>query len=237
MAEYRDFLQELIRSRHPLLGGLLAFHRRLASRLRPEVLSEAGRVLVPLTRDERASARLARHLPLLVRADAAPQMRQLPDFRTPRHRLALLPDEILLQLARWHGLTRHRAQVATLIDRAEVLALRAEVGEAGHIFALRRASLLPVARDAAPQAGHRTDTLPLPQRIRHTGFAAIARCLADAGPALLAALGLVLPGDFAGHIAALGGESVSTEAASGEWPLLRTLLFKELDPAWSAFFS
>jgi hypothetical protein len=116
-----------------------------------------------------------------------------------------------------------------------VLALRAEVGEAGHIFALRRASLLADGRKTAPQDAPEMKTLPLPERIRHTGFAAIARCLADAGPALLAALALVLPGDFAGHIATQ--QSVSADAASGEWPLLRTLLCKELDPAWSAFFS
>ena len=238
MAECREFLQQLIRSRHPLLGGILAFNRRLVSRLRPDVLSPAGRTLAPLAAEERASARLARHLPLLVAAQHPPHPHWLLDFRAPRHRLALLPETSLLHLARWHGLTRHRAQVATLIDRAEVLALRAEVGEAGHFFALRRSSLLPGAREAAPQPAPETKKTPLPERIRHTGFAAIARCLAGAGPALLDALALVLHGDFAGHIAAVRtSPPASADAAVDEWPLLSTLLFKELDPAWEAFFS
>jgi hypothetical protein len=235
MAEYRAFLQDLIQSRHPLLGGILAFNRRLVSRLRPDVLSPAGRILAPLAAGERASARLARRLPLLAEW---PHPYGLLDFRVPRHRLALLPEESLVHLARWHGLTRHRTEVATLIDRADVLALRAEVGEAGHIFALRRSSLLPGARETAPTAAGGAESAPLPERIRRTGFAAIARCLADAAPALRDALALIPPVDFAAHFTAAGGEAAAAHAAApDEWPLLSTLLFKELDPAWARFFS
>ncbi len=242
MAECREFLQGLIRSRHPLLGGILAFNRKLVSRLRPDVLSPAGRAIAPLIRDERASNRLLRHLPLLAHGGdgPAPSASWLLDFRVSRHRLALLPDETSLRLALWYGLTRHRAEVAALIRREDVLALRAEVGEEGHLFALRRSSLLPGARETAKGAEKEVPrAAPLAERIRHAGFSAIARCLGDAKPALLDALECILPADFAGHVAAVrkSPRATSADAAAADWPLLRTLLFKEIDPAWAPCFS
>ncbi len=235
MPEYREFLQGLIQNRHPLLSGIVAFNRRIASRLRPDVLSPEGAILSPLLRDEHASARLAQHLALLV-----PQAEAMDagnyDFRLARHRLALLPEETLLQLARWYGLMRHRTEVMTLIDRPAVLALRAEVGEAGHHFVLRRSSLLPGARDEAevkvPDAA-----LPLSERVRHSGFAAIAHCLSDAPPSLMRVISWILPQDFAAHMTNAGNHDAPVADAAAPWPLLRTLLFKEIDPAWAPFFA
>lgn len=178
------------------------------------------------------------------------------DFRVVRHRLALLDADTLTRLARWCGLLRHKAEIARMIDRESVLALRAEVGEEGHRFVLRRSALLPGARDleAAPEGGG-----PIGARLRASGYAMIASCLADAPGPTTAMVLRTAPGMFADALRAAvpapaspfpgpgsgpGSDSspgpVPSQAAndpSRHWPLIRTLLFKEIAPAWEPCFT
>jgi hypothetical protein len=77
---------------------------------------------------------------------------------------------------------------------------------------------------------------PLTERIERSGQELVATCLADAPPPVLAALRRLVPQPFA---AALDAAALDKDAAACErhWPLVRTLLFKEIAPAWVPCFS
>lgn len=242
MGDLREFLLERIRDGHPLPGAVVAFNRRFPARLQAgAVVPEAAPLLPLLAEDARASSRMMRLAPFLsADADAfgdnAALARMAVDFRVPRHRLALLEPETLHRLALWCGLTLHRAEVSRLIDRDAVRALREDVGEAGHLFALRRAALYPVARDGAPlekEDARRS----LPERVRGSGFAATAACLADAPPPVAAVLLRTLPEEFSAVLRAAVAAAPQPAEAARRWPLLRMLLFKEVAPAWEPCFT
>jgi hypothetical protein len=243
MADCREFLLQCIRDRHPVLDALVAFYRDYPQYLQPWAVDEAAAPLLPLfIGDAAASRRMAGRLPLLwAEAGQASQVTEGKarpfswwslDVRKPRHRLALVTPPVLHRLALWCGLAAHRQEIARRINRDDVLALRAAVGEEGHRFALRRTAFLPGVRDIAEE--ERQDA-PLAERIERSGQALVASCLADAPPAILTALSRLVPQSFA---AALDPSALDRDAACDRhWPLVRTLLFKEIAPSWVPCFS
>jgi hypothetical protein len=76
---------------------------------------------------------------------------------------------------------RFRAEIAGLIRREDTVALRAEVGEEGHAFALRRTVLLPFPTEpswSSASSSVEADVYSsLPSRIRRSGFTALAPAL------------------------------------------------------------
>lgn len=248
MAHNRQFMVECLRSRPRLAKALLDFNCRLPSRLRENALPEALKPLHPLLqRDLRASARLSLANQSLASPDARAEERQawgdanwIFAFSLPRHRLALLPGPLLLKLAAWFGLARFRGEVAKLVRREDVLALREAVGEDGRAFALRRSALLPGLRHDAPAflTSEEDASRPLFERIRLAGFAAVAACLVDAAPSIPCRLAATMPEEFAARLllAAKADAEASVPDAVVVWPLLRTLIFKEIAPEWEPCF-
>ncbi|MDR2892619.1 MAG: Yop proteins translocation protein K [Deltaproteobacteria bacterium] len=251
----QSFARHILRENRPLLDAIVSCNRLFPSRIRTDAIVPEYAPLLPLLKkDAVESSRFTKRMHSLF--PSVPQgifgsdnawsvcNTWALDFRLPRHRLALLPPDILVKLARYFGLVRHRAQIRRLIDRDAVLALREEVGEEGRRFVLRRSILLPGAR---PEVREEADegTLSLPERIRHSGFSAVASCLADAPFPLTERLSLTVPGDFAAHLAeagraqmgsALRDSNANHDTATEHWALLRTLLFKEIAPEWEPCF-
>lgn len=225
------FLAGLIGENTPLAAQIVAFNTGLAGQADRGRLTGAGRSLALFMAKTGSSARFSRHLPLLV-ADA-PEEWAL-SFEQPRHRLALLPTPGLWRLAHYFGLVAFRSEVAGLIAREQVLELRREVGEDGHVFALNRTALLPRPPKPGAAPGE-----PLPLRIRRCGQEAVAACLKDAHPAVVAALCLKLPEDFAGKFRRTGADAApgARYEAGQVWPLIKTLVTKEIEPQWAAYFS
>jgi hypothetical protein len=160
------------------------------------------------------------------------------DFRLPRHRLALLPPEIALRLARWCGLALHRTEILNLMKKEDVLALRKEVGEEGHAFVLRRSALLPIPSRCDLDEKVFPEGALLSLRIRNSGFTAMALCLADA-PAVVASMAhRCASPDFAALLdAARARASLDTARdARTHWPLLFTLIRREVAPIWAPCF-
>jgi hypothetical protein len=235
MTGQEDFFRRLVSERHPLPGAVLAFQRLLPGYLAPEAVRAGALPLLPLLREPQAAARLQDRVFLLLPPESADGVWSL-DFRVPRHRLILLPPDVLLRLVRWCGLARYRTEAAGLIEAAAVRALRDEVGEEGRHFVLRRSRLLPAPGEEADGdlAG-----LPLAERIRKGGFDLVAACLEDAPQKTRALFRRVLPREFA---ARFPPEPASSPAARPEkaarcWPLTRAVLFKEVAPAWEPCFS
>jgi hypothetical protein len=255
--EQSAFLRGLLKTKAPLLGLILRANvsaplHLQADQTRPEALP-----LLTLLKKKSAarpgvSGRFLRSWPRVL-ACAPEQTEEHPaehteeqvewalDFREPRHRLALLPPELVLQLARWYGLVRHRTEVLSLVKREDVLALRAEVGAEGQLFVLRRSALLA----GAAHTGVNTDAragqdqkLPIAERIRHSGFAALAACLADAPPPVLRLARCAAPPELAALLTKAADISPAA-GSSGDispWSLLRLLLCKEVCPRWNPCF-
>jgi hypothetical protein len=245
MADRREFLLQCIRDRHPVLDALVAFYRDYPAFVQPWAVSETASALLPLfVADAAGRGRMAARLPLLWTdrgalnaqdknaASRPPSWWEL-DLRKPRHRLALVKPPILNRLALWCGLAAHRKEIARRISRDDVLALHAVVGEEGRRFALRRTAFLPGVREIDEEDDHGA---PLAERIERSGQLLVASCLADAPPALLAALRRLLPQTFAAGLDA-GALDKSDAACARRWPLVRTLLFKEIAPEWEPCFS
>jgi hypothetical protein len=254
----RQFARHILRDNRPLLEAIIRCNRQFPARIRTDALLPEYASLLPLLeKDAVESSRFAGRMHLLfpsVTPDGSQDVSESGttwniwslDFRLPRHRIALLPPDMLVKLARYFGLVRYRDEIRRLIDRDAVFALREEVGEEGRRFVLRRSALLPAARPEvregalppdAPISGK--DALPLPERIRHSGFAAVASCLADAPHPLTERLSLTVPGDFAAYLERpqkKNGGAMARDRAADHWPLLRTLLFKEIAPEWEPCF-
>lgn len=234
------FLRGLIGENPRLLAAVIDCNRLLPERLTADAVRPEAAALLPLIKQSgKASARALRFVPLLTasgdeRANEQPPTWWALDFRKVRHRLALLPPELLVKLAERFGLAIHREAVARIIGHKDVLAFRAEFGEDGHRFALRRSSLLPGIRGltAEENAEH-----PLAWRIRWSGYGAVAACLADAPAEALAIVTKTVPRDFAERIAQTVSTPPDEETLQRLQPLVRTLLFKEIAPEWQACFS
>jgi hypothetical protein len=256
MTGQEEFFRRLVTERHPLPDAVLAFQRLLPGRLAPEAVRAEALPLLPLLREPQAAARMLDRVFLLLpparrQAGVSPQDEAAGhtgsfaedgvwslDFRTPRHRLILLPPDMLLRLARWCGLVRYRTEAARLIEAASVRALRDEVGEEGRYFVLRRSRLLPGQREETDANGDLAG-MPLAERIRKGGFDIVAACLEDAPQKTRVLFRCVLPRELA---ARFPPEPESSPAARPEkaarfWPLTRAVLFKEVAPAWEPCFA
>jgi hypothetical protein len=254
-----EFLRARMPGPSPLLHGIVEANAGALLRLAPEqIRPEAAPFLRVLKEGPamslRRAARFRRCLPLVVqdtisadRQTALPleqggERRMEPDawaldFRLPRHRLALLPGELVLRLARYFGLVRFRAEIAGLIRREDTLALRAEVGEEGHAFALRRTVFLPFPTNpswssASPSLAADVSS-PLSSRIRRSGFTALGACLADAPDTVFRLARRAAVPEFAEILDA----ARRNRPTACPWPLLRILLCKEVAPAWAPCFS
>jgi hypothetical protein len=245
-----EFLRNLMATGSPLLHAVVQANTTASLYLPLERVHPGALSLLALLREKCAArpnraGRFSRCLPhLMAQTGNAGSFAWALDFRVARHRIALLPPELALKLARWFGLVRHRAEVLNLVRREEVLALREEVGEEGQRFILRRSALLPDAGRTVPDAGSSAGALP--QRIRGSGFAAIAACLADAPPPVRDMVRRSAPAGLAEKLKDASGVSADTPGTSDSqiavtaahvyWPLLRTLLLKEVAPLWAPCF-
>lgn len=149
------------------------------------------------------------------------------DFGEETRRLALLPPEDLERLALTFGVCVHGAELARIVLREQVLAMREELGPELYLYAVRRGRFqlgsirqFFLARDARES---------LAGRIRRHGRQAVVWCL-DGWPEELRArcpglpAGEERPGDM------------SPAARRALWFGLKKLLVKEVAPQWAACF-
>jgi hypothetical protein len=257
-----EFLGAQMLSPSPLLRIIVEANAGAILRLCSEQIRPEAAPLMQMLREHpamslRRAVRFRRCLPLVVQDMAWPDQQAWPlepgsdrrkgsepwvlDFRQPRHRLALLPEEHVLRLARYFGLVRFRGEITGLIRREDILNLRAEVGEEGHIFALHRTALLSFPTNsywssASPSASSLAEletSAPLALRVRRSGFLGLAACLADAPETVFRMARRASVGEFTEILDA----ARRNRPDSNPWPMLRNLLCKEVIPAWAPCFS
>lgn len=153
------------------------------------------------------------------------------DYDEESRRLALLDDAALAALGGMTGVALHAPEIAAVLLRDEVLALREALGEALYQYALYRGryELGAVRRFFL----WRDRGLPLPERCLLHGHMAL-RLVADLWPQAL--LRRALP-----HLPALPAQASLPDLAEEErhelWRSLKKLLLKEVAPSWAPCFS
>jgi hypothetical protein len=143
------------------------------------------------------------------------------DFTLPLRRLALLPLDELLRIARFTGAFLHAGTIRTVIARAPHEALRREIGEEGHAFALKRAPFLRRPPERARPAD-------LPAAIRRDGESCLAGWLAAEPPSVSARVRLRFPPG-----GGIDEPDHELAGAAGREALLTVL--RAGDPAWRAY--
>ena len=149
------------------------------------------------------------------------------DFTEESRRLALLDGASLKKLQNLFGVAVHAEEIAQLVLRAEVLALRESLGEDIYDYAVHRGQyqLGGVSRHFCKEDLE----LPLLERIRKHGAQAMAFCAA------------FWPEPLRKIFAEKLGETLEQEKPSFEvrhliWFGLKKILLKEVAPQWAPYF-
>ncbi|MCG8530929.1 MAG: Yop proteins translocation protein K [Desulfovibrionales bacterium] len=230
----RVFVKSMLKENPELLEMALMFNLDAPETVHDDWLSGYGKelkesgALEVMQNSPRGYARLSERLNALTGGSASGWFL---DFSTPRRRMALLPEETILNLCTDLGLSINAKYVARTIFRPQVQALKATFGSRGYAFAVKRAPFL---------LGDCSDLLPPPDsgsglvhRIREHGRLGFALCFASEPAALRDRVQMQLPAGFM-DVSSFTGDI--HETADRVWPVLRTLLMKEVAPEWAQFF-
>lgn len=147
------------------------------------------------------------------------------DFSEESRCLALLEPEVLGELVLFSGAGLHAPEIARTIMGKDIARLREALGERAHAYALQRGQYrVPAGRDAFAK---RDPELPLAERVIAHGKEALGIIVSD------------WPEFPRNRIQAAppAGMSVSAELRRGIWFDMKTILIKEVAPAWAPCFA
>lgn len=220
-------LADLLRRRDPLFGAIYVFNLLPARYVHASWLEAFGGAAAwaPLRDRRRAEPLLSQ----MLLEQLGPDRRLVLDFADPAARLALIDGSDLSTLIDRAGLTVHRAALASLIDRAQVLPARHALGEEAWEFALRRAPLLAPPERTAPPA---LVLERMPEQIRASGLRCLAEALAGQPAALLKRVMLKLP-----RRSRLDGAAIDAGGARERALRLFRNLIRDAGPRWTFLFA
>ena len=149
------------------------------------------------------------------------------DFTEESRRLALLDAANLRKLQKLFGVAVHAEEIAKVIVRAEVLAIRDSLGEEIYEYAMHRGQyqLGGVSRHFCKE----DRGLPLLERIRKHGLQAMALCAASWPDSLRKIFEEKLE-------ETLERKKPSAEMRHLVWFGLKKILLKEVAPQWAPYF-
>ena len=151
------------------------------------------------------------------------------DFSEERRRLALLEKETLSSLALTYGACIYAQQIARLIRREEVAALRALLGMQ-YEYALSRGRFQ--VRQASDFFASFMPGAPLPERMAEAGLKALRLCLADWPEALFRLAAPRLPGALR-----LPADTKDASMLPVFWADIKKLLITQVAPQWQPCFA
>jgi hypothetical protein len=149
------------------------------------------------------------------------------DFTEESRRLALVDEASLKKLQKLFGVAVHAEEIAQIVLRAEVLALRESLGEDIYDYAVHRGQyqLGGVSRHFCKEDLE----LPLLERIRKHGIWAMSLCSASWPESLRKIFEEKLE-------ETLEWEKPSAEVRHVIWFGLKKILLKEVAPQWAPYF-
>jgi len=151
------------------------------------------------------------------------------DFREERRRLALPGKQTLSDLALAYGACIYAQEVARLIKREEVAAMRALLG-AQYEYALAGGRFQ--MRQAADRFSSFMPGAPLPQRMAEAGFTALRVCIADWPEELFRLAAPRLPAALRRRT-----DNGAVPLRSLFWADLKKLLLTRVEPRWQTCFA
>ncbi|MBQ9536445.1 MAG: SctK family type III secretion system sorting platform protein [Desulfovibrionaceae bacterium] len=151
------------------------------------------------------------------------------DFQEETRRLALLPDNLLAQLAKIVGVTLHAKSLAQLVTRNDRQACQEALGIELFNYALVRGQY--VVGGAAEIFAKRNLDLTLVERVQIHGLDALL-LLANFWPDDLAQ-------PFKKRLASSNGEPkpLSQDESTTLWRLVKKCLLREVAPTWTPYFT
>jgi hypothetical protein len=168
----------------------------------------------------------------LLRREGMPSRSFFWDFREERRRLALLEKETLTRLATLCGACLYAPEASSCVRRNEVLALRSALGpDYDHILSRGRFQL----EQSRVFFTAFLPRVPLPERMRVAGFAALRMCMFDWPPSLRLLADPRLPREL--RVAGTQALPDPGEALAVIWLDVKKLLLREVAPQWQACFA
>jgi hypothetical protein len=150
------------------------------------------------------------------------------DFDYRHRRFALLPAEVVRQLALYCGLAFQHRRLAAVVGRTALERIKTSIGEKAYLFTVKRAPLLMGSR-----CGLETDwdgRSDFGRFVRHFGAAYFLSHFRDT-PAAVA-------GRLAFKFSRAQAQAAVNRGSDGNgWPLFKRILLHELDPRWHNLFS
>lgn len=159
---------------------------------------------------------------------AGPEEGGFWDFADESRRLAFLDADTLARLGMVFGVCVHAVEMARIITREQVLALREGLGEPLYRYGIQRGQYqlggvrqLFLTRDVRE---------PLLERVRRHGLLALALCRAEWPPALTSRTAHVFPEPVEEP------DPPSPAVRRAVWGGLKKVLLKEVAPQWAPCF-
>jgi hypothetical protein len=153
------------------------------------------------------------------------------DFREPRRRLALLDPAVLLQLVLYAGITYYASNIAQIVQKQALLALKEAIGDKAYLFAVKKAPLFSKAKPMMTSLNANPSNLYA--SILLAGQRMLEYVFAQEDPALTQRLVWKFPKSFAWNF----NRITSDENRQEVWAFLYRLLTKELDPELGPYFA
>ncbi len=222
---HTQFFSDVMVRKPALFRAMLAFNGVLDAPAAPECPADWG--AVPGLDAGTLRAELARRpSPSLAWRLAGPDDEGFWDFADESRRLAFLDADALARLGMVFGVCIHAVEMARIITREQVLALREGLGEPLYRYGIQRGQYqlggvrqLFLVRDMRE---------PLLERVRRHGLLALALCRAEWPPALISRTADVFPEPVE--------EAPSPAVRRAVWGGLKKVLLKEVAPQWAPCF-
>jgi hypothetical protein len=154
------------------------------------------------------------------------------DFGDQPRRLALLDGDSLRRLISVTGLAMNAERIARTIERLPLLAIKADIGEEGYWFALKKAPFM-VGRRLSLPLPERQDSESWQDYVLRCGTKALEACLGHEPDAFTRRLQLKLPKPLAQDF----GKQPKVEMKDEATFVLQSLLLKEVIPGWAPWFT
>ncbi len=226
------YLSSMIRSRHKLLPLAYEFNTLPARYIHA---SRAGRyagvdgaAFAGLIQSRRAERMLSGR----ILGNAGLSERFHWDFEPAGFRLALVNGPDLLSLVQLAGIAVNAQQIAGVIQRAPLLALKKSIGAGAYLFALKKAPFL-IGRTRFPFVREQTEFSGFKDYAAACGIRLLATCLSNAPEALTMRLNLKLPAEIKG----ISGSHYPDDEGEVAFRVLKKILIQEVDSQWAPFIS
>ncbi len=221
---HTQFFSDVMVRKPALFRAMLAFNGVLDAPAAPECPAEWS---VPGLDAEALCAELAHRPPSpLAWRLSGPDDEGFWDFAEESRRLAFLDADTLARLGMVFGVCIHAVEMARIITREQVLALREGLGEPLYRYGIQRGRYqlgsvrqLFLTRDVRE---------PLLERVRRHGLLALALCRAEWPPFLMSRTADVFPEP--------AEEAPSPVVRRAVWGGLKKVLLKEVAPQWAPCF-